>query len=276
MEATDQQSVEGPLALRVSCLEIWGGTRRREELVEVPGLDAWVYAEPSQQAAFGGDIHYVSSCAHGDIARFSLLDVAGHGSAVSDLAHRVRRLMRKHINKVDQTEFARVINQEFSALAARGSFATAMFTTFFVPTRHLVMINAGHPRPLLYRAASGTWQLLAEDLGSEDGVPLNLPLGIISPTQYVQFAVNLELDDVVLLYTDGLLDAPDGSGGRLGEAGLLKLVQRVDDHRPAFLGRAIREALRAFAGNHLLEDDLSIIVLRANGSGPPPRSMAER
>ena len=92
----------------LSCMEIWGGTKRTDELISVPGIDAWVSSEPYRDQAYGGDIHYVSSCGQGMVTRFSVVDVAGHGAEVGPLAHRMRRLMRKHINKLDQTRFARV------------------------------------------------------------------------------------------------------------------------------------------------------------------------
>jgi serine phosphatase RsbU (regulator of sigma subunit) len=48
-------------------------------------------------------------------------------------------------------------------LSRQGTFATAIVTTFFAPSRRLMICNAGHPRPLLYRAATKQWELLTHE-----------------------------------------------------------------------------------------------------------------
>lgn len=47
----------------------------------------------------------------------------------------------------------------------------------------------------------------------------NLPLGIIEPTPYAQFAVPLQPDDLVVLYTDALIETRDPQGGCWAQAG---------------------------------------------------------
>ncbi|MCP4593424.1 MAG: SpoIIE family protein phosphatase, partial [bacterium] len=130
------------------------------DAVSVPGIDAWVYSRPVGGQSSGGDIHYVSTCGGGKIARFAVADVSGHGVAVSELATQLRKLMRAHINTVDQTRFIRVLNRAFTALASDGKFATALLATYFAPTAHLITCNAGHPPPLWYRSADQTWRSL--------------------------------------------------------------------------------------------------------------------
>ena len=67
------------------------------------------------------------------------------------MAGDLRTLMRRFVNRLDQTEFVRLLNQQFSEVSRDGVFATAIVTTFFAPSRRLMVCNAGHPRPLLYR-----------------------------------------------------------------------------------------------------------------------------
>ena len=79
----------------MQCMEIWGGNRDVEERLHLPGVEAWVFARAHAGARRGGDVHYVSTCGHGLIARFALADVAGHGSDSAALASELRRLMRR-------------------------------------------------------------------------------------------------------------------------------------------------------------------------------------
>src|SRR6195256_2902312 len=137
----------------MQCMEVWGGSQLTTRGVAFGGLDAWVYSKPYGNARHGGDVYYASSCATGRISRLLLADVSGHGTPVAATAADLRTLIRRFLNRLDQSEFVRLLNQQFIALSQSATFATAVVTTFFAPSRRLTVCNAGHPRPFLYRAA---------------------------------------------------------------------------------------------------------------------------
>lgn len=259
----------------LQCMEIWGGNEAVESAVSVTGIDAWVYSRPHGGSTAGGDVHYVSLCGGGKIARFALVDVAGHGQSVSELAGVLRGLMRKYINRVDQAGFAKALNREFTALAQMGAFATAVLTAYFAPSDHLVILNAGHPPPFWYRAATGTWQALEPQTPARVTSLGNLPLGIIQPTDYRQFAVQLEPHDLVLMYTDALNEAADPSGTLLGIDGLLRAVSGLDASRPESLCGRLLDAVNAWRGGLPAQDDVSILLLHHNASAPKAWSAGE-
>src|SRR5215469_17873866 len=124
--------------LHMPCMEVWGGSQLTARGVVIGGLDAWVYSRPHGQAQRGGDVYYASSCAAGRISRLLLADVSGHGTSVASIAADLRTLMRRFINRWDQVEFVRLLNQQFSALSQRGMYATAIISTFFAPSRRLI------------------------------------------------------------------------------------------------------------------------------------------
>ena len=111
---------------QMECLEIWGGNYAVEEYFRRPGLDVWIYSRPYNDAANGGDIYYLSSCASGHISRMLLADVSGHGQRVSKVALRLRDLMRRHVNTTSQARFIHSMNEEFVECNQEGSFATAI------------------------------------------------------------------------------------------------------------------------------------------------------
>ena len=268
-------STATPPLQSIECMEILGGNHADCRRVAVPGMDAWLVSEPHAGQHQGGDIHYISTCAGARISRFAVADVAGHGEAVAQLAQRLRQLMRKHINRVNQTRFARRLNTEFTAAAADESFATAVLATYFNPTNHLIVCNAGHPPPLWYRSAARTWEPLSHD--SPRTVPRvsNLPLGVIEPTHYFQFAVELAVGDVVLVYTDALPEARDPAGRLLGQQGLLDLVQQLDAGELDALGRQLLERLAAYRGGTPADDDLTLLLLQRNGHRWPHHSLRD-
>ena len=99
----------------LACSEVWGGNQDVLSAVSMPGLDAYVLSKPHAGDAAGGDIHYLSSCATGRIGRVLIADVAGHGEQVASLALKLRGILRKNVNYVDQSRFMRQMNREFAA-----------------------------------------------------------------------------------------------------------------------------------------------------------------
>ena len=260
---------------RLEAMEVWGGNEGAEQSVSVTGFDINVICRPHQGHASGGDLRYVSMCAAGQIGRFTLADISGHGQSAGDAALALRALMRKHVNTPNPTRFAVQLNTEFARLAEGGVFATALITTYFAPTDHFIVCNAGHPRPLLYRSASRTWELmdpsspknLRAEHAKESGIS-NLPLGIIEPANYPQFATRLVPGDIVVLYTDSLIESANSSGTALGEEGLLDLVRSLDLTDSQTLARRIENAVSTFRGHRPSDDDTTLMVLRHNGSDP--------
>ena len=117
----------------MQCTEVWGGNELVERGVIMTGLDAWVYSRPFEGDEEGGDIHYLSSCSTGRITRALIADVSGHGAVVSGTAKRLRTLMRRYINYVNQSRLVEGMNKEFAGLAQAGHFATAVVMTFWGP-----------------------------------------------------------------------------------------------------------------------------------------------
>jgi sigma-B regulation protein RsbU (phosphoserine phosphatase) len=255
---------------QMTCMEVWGGSQLTTQRVEMGGLDAWVYSKPFGDAQRGGDVYYASSCATGRITRLLLADVAGHGSTVASTAANLRTLMRRFVNRLDQTEFVRMLNQQFSALSESGTFATAVVATFFAPTQRMIVCNAGHPRPLFYQASKQQWTLLGADPALEDPTPNNMPLGIMDVTEYEQFDVELESGDCVLSYTDALIESHDADGEMLGEDGLLRIVRLLGDVEPQLLTKMLLREIKDRHPNNLTEDDVTVLLVRANGLKPHP------
>jgi len=251
----------------MQCMEVWGGNNIVDSGVVMAGLDAWVFSKPFGAADAGGDIYYVSSCATGRITRLLVADVSGHGSHVSDIATSLRALMRKHVNQIEQTRFVRSMNEQFAAMSKAGVFATAIVTTFFAPTHELKLCNAGHPPPLLYRARTRSWSFLECGAKSQAEVA-NVPLGVIDLADYDQFDVLLKVGDLVLCYTDSLIESKDETGEMLGTAGLLRIAQSIAVDDPAQVVPRLLDTITRVAPGNLNEDDVTVLLFRPNGLAP--------
>jgi phosphoserine phosphatase RsbU/P len=251
---------------QMQCMEVWGGSQLIARHVEMGGLDAWVYSKPYGQSDGGGDIYYASSCATGRINRLLLADVAGHGNAVHDTALSLRTLMRRYVNYLDQRKFVGSMNEQFASMSRNGSFATALVTTFFAPTRRLSICNAGHPRPLLYRAAEKEWSIL--ELQHLKQPTNNIPLGILDLAQYEQFDVDLDVGDLVVCYTDAITESRNLAGELIGEEGLLEIVRSLGTDDPRKMIDDLLKSIEGLHAGNLSADDTTVLLLRPNGRRP--------
>ena len=114
---------------------------------------------------------------------------------------------------------------------------------------------------------------LPSDANDLDGVS-NLPLGIIDDTKYTQLAVRLAAGDLVVLYTDALLECRTPEGAMLGEEGLLACLEGLPTDDPGALPRLLYDAVMARCGSDP-DDDVTVMVLAAR-PGPPATPFAER
>jgi sigma-B regulation protein RsbU (phosphoserine phosphatase) len=248
----------------MQCMEIRGGNRAAEETLDAPGLREWVYSRPYGSASGGGDVHYLSLCASGTISRLILADISGHGTAVAEVAEALRTLMEKNINVGDQTQLVENLNCQFAELAEMQRFATGVVATYLTADESLTISNAGHPRPLWWRSQTGSWGFLGPAIG---GVG-NLPWGLDDRTPYQQFSVHLGRGDLILFYSDAMIEAADYAGRQLGEEGLLKLTQGLGAGNPTEAGRALLESVAAHRGGREADDDLTIVAWLHTGNGP--------
>jgi serine phosphatase RsbU (regulator of sigma subunit) len=258
-------------------MEIWGGIEPVERTVSTPGLDLWVFSQPFGGDAQGGDVYYVTLCGGGLITRIVVADVSGHGASVAEFSSSLRSLLRKNINQKSQKRLVERLNRQFGLMADMRRFATALVLTYLASTGRLSVSNAGHPRPLFYRASDQTWSLLvgADRANEDEG---NLPLGLDEATSYTTFDVTLGPGDLALFYTDALIEAADHAGKLLGESGLLAAAQRLDlaTATPGTIGADLLSAVGRHRGAENADDDVTLIVLHHNASGSRRLSIAQK
>jgi len=257
------------------CSEIWGGNQPVETHVSLPGLRGKLYSRPVGGSG-GGDLHFLSACDSGILARACLADVAGHGAAVAAVSSEIHVLLRRFVNLSDQRGFLRALNRRLAAEDPM-IMTTAAVMSYYPPNRSLSVSYAGHPPALLYSAARGLWQALTppNPTGLED-----LPIGVDAATKFGRRRVRVSSGDRIALFTDGVIEAPFG-GGRspahasepdtahgepkhelFGSARVIEYLQRRREATPAEQVDGLLAELGAYTGDaSLAHDDVTILVV---------------
>jgi serine phosphatase RsbU (regulator of sigma subunit) len=180
-------------------------------------------------------------------------DVAGHGMASGILLSGVRSclyLLEEHLASPVQV-LAR-LSPMVRRTTDRRMYVTLLAAVLDREAGTLTVANAGHP-PVLLRG-SGGW----EEVGK--GAP---PLGTFRDARFEADTRPLAAGDLLVLYTDGLVEARDATGLEYGQDRLLRALDRAgEDARPAEIREAVLGDLSLFRGDAESEDDVTLVVAR--------------
>ena len=250
------------IPIRLACTESWSNNERAASLVELPGLDVYVYSVPFGPGDAGGDVHHLSVCPDCIQSRIALADVSGHGQAVAAFGAKLRNLMQLYLGSLSPKELMQDLNQAVREDLDNVHYATMVSVGWHSRRGLLGIRNAGHPVPLSYRASQREWRWLEIEHDSKRGQPSNVPLGLLADVTYGRLVFKPQPGDLVVLYSDGVSEATDPGGRELGLHGLMKMATALDCSSADIFGTQLTSALRDFRGGEVPQDDTTIIVIR--------------
>lgn len=145
----------------------------------------------------------------------------------------------------------REINQKLKRILPTGMFCCAAFIQADFHINQLRIWNGGLPDGHLVRNGGGF-----EVLPSR-----HLPLGVLSPERFSVDVdvIRTEPGDVLLVATDGIIEAENSAGEMFGEKRLLATLDASPDSRKAF--DSVMSAVRNFTGEQGAQDDLTVFAL---------------
>ncbi|MDX1545874.1 MAG: PP2C family protein-serine/threonine phosphatase [Rhodothermales bacterium] len=221
----------------------------------LPGFDVAAHAKPAH--IVGGDYYdfYPSLDCH---QGFAIADVMGKGLPASMLMANLQASLR--ILGPDYREphaLAERLNGLFRYNLKLIRFISLCLVTLDAEAGRLRYCNAGHNPPLRWNAASHT----AEWLG-----PTGPALGLVPEPAYTSRSVPFEPGDVVVLYTDGLVEARNPAGGEFGAERVAAYVEQHAGDPAEALRAGLWAYARAFSGGHL-GDDVAAMVIRRMPEG---------
>ncbi len=139
-------------------------------------------------------------------------------------------------------------------LLEKNSFVTLFYALLDTRTDTLLYACAGHPLPILIRK-NGTVLPLEK-------TRVRFPLGPIGPRSYDEKSVRLEPEDVLCLYTDGLIEAMNTRNQWFGEEGLLETLAQAPAENLEELKSFILNRVFTFLGNASQNDDITLVLMK--------------
>ncbi len=144
------------------------------------------------------------------------------------------------------------LNEGLSQDARRGMFVTLLSADVDPRTRTVRYASAGHLPLLLRRQRSGEVEVL-------DGAK-GIPLGVMPGARYSQGEVTLQAGDLLVLFTDGILEARNRTGEEYSLARLKGCIAGPVQEMGELVQRTLRD-LRGFTGEADPHDDVTLLAL---------------
>ncbi len=277
--AREHLAAEGERAARLKEVE----TRRRERLLfrdleRVKGLSVALhravlpdvpasvaggrlllsarYAPAEKQMEIGGDFYDLFAL-DSEGMRWGLVigDVAGHGVDAAAQTSLVTTTLRTCVFESKEGP-AQILARTARALEGQlTSFVSAVYAVYDVNTCLLTWANAGHEPPILVRGDGQGAPLPLSPTGSLLGIGLD---------DFTQQEMLLEPGHILVMITDGLVEARTDSNAMLGWDGLAAIAARhtrASDNTDS-IADGILEDARAFVGSRRINDDIALLVAR--------------
>ncbi len=219
-----------------------------------PDSDTMKCAFESVPAQFvGGD--YIDLLLDEDSGFHAIVaDVSGHGINSALLMASCRAAYRAECKRARPDEVLAKLNTEINQeVGDTGMFITAAALHFSKDGRQLCYASAGHNPLLVYRAATET----IDELDSTGP-----SLGMFPGMDYGCVDLTLNAGDVVLLYTDGIVEATDPKDEMFDDERLHAALRESAQGSPDEILECVRQRLSEFLDGNKCDDDVSISVIK--------------
>lgn len=219
----------------------------------IPGMRVAALIQPAE--IVGGDYF--------DFFRFrdgthgiAIADVMGKGLPASMLVASLQASLRILVPENDSpAEVMKRLNMLFYHNIHLIKFISIVLARYNPETRVLEYCNAGHNPPMHLRKHNGA---LTIDMLKPTGAAIGLTESMV----YANARINLQRDDVLLLYTDGATEARSKQGEEFGAHRLEEWLKSNAESEPKPLNDGLRQSLYDFVGSKHLQDDLTFVTAK--------------
>lgn len=215
----------------------------------IPGMNIAGFSRPAQIVSGDYfDFFQFKDGTHGIV----MADISGHGVSAGMLMTSLQTAFHTLVPDANSPlDVLERINRIYVHNVSFTTFVTIFFAKFDSNTHKLTYANAGHNSAFLYRTAKRE-----EDWLRPTGPAIGLMEGFMVRTEEVQ----LNDDDILLLYTDGITEAMNSHGEQFGTARLAALVRENTGLSAQDLANALLLKVSDFADSKSFVDDITIIT----------------
>jgi sigma-B regulation protein RsbU (phosphoserine phosphatase) len=190
---------------------------------------------------------------------FAIGDVAGKGISAALLMATIQSTMRTQLGapsngvpkRFSTAALVSTLNRQLYASTTPEKYATFYFALYEDSTHSLTYTNAGHLSPILFR---GSEMQMLDSTGTV--------VGAFPIARYEERTVPLEHGDILVAYTDGIIEPENAYGEMFGEERLKDLVVKYVAADSSEIIARTMESVVQWTGSSELQDDMTMVVAR--------------
>jgi DNA-binding GntR family transcriptional regulator len=220
----------------------------------IPCLSCETFYQPAR--GIGGDYYDFLSLSGGRWG-IAIGDVSGKGIGAALLMASLQASLRAQAlhPHLDLTTLMGDVNRLVHESSPTAFFASLFYAEYEPATRVLQYVNAGHNPPIIVRPRKDSRELF--HLRAEA-----IPIGVFADTQFAATQFQLEKDDILVAYTDGITEAANTAGEMWGLERLENLLRSCSQTAPVEIVEHILAEVSDFAKGEPQRDDVTLVVMK--------------
>ena len=188
----------------------------------------------------------------------AIADVSGKGVPASLIMAICRSVLRAEAARnPSPADVLRKVNRQLYPDIKEDMFISMAYLILNHQHDGVTLARAGHDAPLLYKQQSQTVTPL-----KPPGMVVGIDSGNVFDRLTTDFAVPLERDDCLVLYTDGVTETLNAEGDEFGLDRMRQSVRASATNGAQAIVRKIIEDVRDFTGSVPQNDDITLIAIR--------------
>jgi sigma-B regulation protein RsbU (phosphoserine phosphatase) len=188
----------------------------------------------------------------------AIADVSGKGVPASLIMAICRSVLRAEAARnPSPADVLRKVNRQLYPDIKEDMFISMAYLILDHQRDGVTLARAGHDAPLLYKGHSQTVTPV-----KSPGMVVGIDSGNVFDRITVDFAVPLERDDCLILYTDGVTEALNNDGDEFGLDRMIQSVRASATDGAQTVVKRVIEEVRNFTGSSPQHDDITLIAIR--------------
>ena len=202
----------------------------------------------------GGDYYDVITLDNNNFC-VAIADVSGKGVSAALMMANLQAFLKTICKQGMQIDEATgLINDLITENTTEGKFITFFWAIIENDSKQMLYVNAGHNHPLLIRKG----KIKKLDKGG-------IILGVMNTMiPYISERLQLETDDVMILFTDGVSEAMNQKGEEFTDERLEKLSLSLVEKSAMEISNVIQNEVSKFAYGTVQSDDITLMVIKVN------------
>ena len=225
------------------------------ELPDIPGWQIAAALEPARETS--GDYYDFIKLPDESLG-IVIADVGDKGAGAALYMATSRTMLRSFAREDGLTpeKLVSQLNQRIMQDTREGIFLTLVYGILDAQANTFTYCNAGHNPGIFMRPEYEDKYLLLEKTG--------MLAGLFANEEWQQKTINFSRGETLILYTDGITEAENGSGEFYGDKRLLNILLIHQNESAQSILNAILADVKRFTGDQPVLDDLTVVVIQKN------------